>query len=68
METRVQILATFHRYISEGEGKPERKETMPAGATVAASDEDARDWIAKGLARAAEAPRAPNRRDPEPAA
>ena len=68
METRVQILASFHRYVSEGEEKLERKEPLLAGATVTVSEEDARDWIAKGLARAVEAPRAPNRRDPEPAA
>ena len=53
MDTKVQIVSTFHRFVGQGEGKPERKDTFPAGATVSASDEDAQDWIAKGLARAA---------------
>lgn len=51
------ILQPFHRYVSEGEG--EREEHFPAGVTVTAgqngvSAEDVADWIAKGLAKAAE--------------
>ncbi|MCX7366279.1 MAG: hypothetical protein NTV97_31305 [Alphaproteobacteria bacterium] len=67
MDTKVQIVSTFHRFVSEGEGKPERKDTFPAGSTVTVSDEDAQDWIAKGLAKSVEVPRALARRDPDPA-
>lgn len=51
METSVVILQTFHRFVSEGEGRPERKERFAQGQTVKVSEEDAADWIAKGLAR-----------------
>lgn len=70
MTSKVLILQGFHRYVPTGEfrdvpkvgGAPgeterheiERKETFPAGKTVEASEEDAADWIAKGLAKAAE--------------
>lgn len=51
METSVLILQTFHRFVSEGEGRPERKERFAQGQTIKVSEEDAADWIAKGLAR-----------------
>jgi hypothetical protein len=51
METTVLILQTFHRFVSEGEGRPERKERFTQGQTIKVSEEDAADWIAKGLAR-----------------
>lgn len=51
METSVLILSSFHRFVSEGEGRPERKERFAQGQTIKVSDEDAADWIAKGLAR-----------------
>lgn len=54
MENKLLILATFHRFVSEGEGKPERKERFVVGQTVAVSDADAEDWISKGLAEYAE--------------
>lgn len=50
---KVLILHTFHRFVSVGEGKPERKETFAKGITVDASAEDAAAWIEKGLAQAA---------------
>ena len=53
METSVLILQTFHRFVSEGEGRPERKERFAQGQTIKVSEEDAADWIAKGLAREA---------------
>lgn len=51
---KVLILATFHRFVLVDKDKPERKETYPKGMTVDASEEDAADWIAKGLAQAAD--------------
>lgn len=61
------ILQSFHRYVPTGEMRDvpkigggtesvavERRENFPAGKTVEASEEDAADWIAKGLAKAAE--------------
>lgn len=51
---KVLILQTFHRYVSDGEGKPEKRENFPAGKTVEVSEEDAAVWIAAGLAKAAE--------------
>lgn len=51
---KVLILQTFHRFVFVADDKPERKEIFPAGKTVDASEEDAADWIAKGLAKAAE--------------
>jgi len=51
METSVLILQSFHRFVSEGEGRPERKERFAQGQTVSVPEEDAADWIAKGLAR-----------------
>ena len=51
METSVLILQTFHRFVPEGEGRPERKERFAQGQTIKVSEEDAADWIAKGLVR-----------------
>ena len=51
---KVLILQSFHRFVDDGDGKPERKEQFPAGRTVEASDAAAADWIAKGLAKAVE--------------
>lgn len=51
---KVLILKTFHRFVFVAEGQPERKESYPAGLTVEVSESDAADWIAKGLAKAAE--------------
>ncbi len=53
METTVLILQTFHRFVFEGEGRPERKERYAQGQTIKVSEENAADWIAKGLAREA---------------
>ena len=53
METTVLILNTFHRFVSDGEGRPERKERFAQGQTMKVSEEDAADWISKGLAREA---------------
>jgi hypothetical protein len=53
MEPSVLILQTFHRFVFEGEGRPERKERFAQGQTIKVSEEDAADWIAKGLAREA---------------
>jgi hypothetical protein len=50
METSVLILQTF---VSEGEGRPERKERFAQGQTIKVSEEDAAEWIAKELAREA---------------
>ncbi len=50
---KVTILQNFHRFVSQGEDKPEKREDYPAGLTVDASETDAADWIAKGLAKAA---------------
>src|SRR5262245_27833242 len=44
--TTVRILQSFHRYI----GDPEVEERFVAGQTVEASDEDALNWMEKGLA------------------
>jgi hypothetical protein len=52
METKVQIVASFHRFVVVGEGKPERRESYARGQFVTASERDAEDWIAKGLAEA----------------
>lgn len=66
--TKVAIKASFHRYVPTGQFKTvpaplggvtrveiERRETFSKGAVVDASDEDAADWIAKGLAKAVSA-------------
>ena len=50
METSVLILQTFHRFVFEVEGRPERKERFAQGQTIKVPEEDAADWIAKGLA------------------
>lgn len=50
METKVRIEKSFHRFVDQGEGKSERKETFAAGQTVTVPETDAADWIAKGLA------------------
>ena len=51
------IDANFHVFVSQGEGKPERKVAFTKGLLVDASDipegQSAEDWIAKGLAKAA---------------
>jgi hypothetical protein len=65
---KLLILQSFHRYVPTGEfrnvTKPggvqdrveiERKEALARGTTVEVADDLASDWIAKGLARAAEA-------------
>jgi hypothetical protein len=52
MEIKAQVTASFHRFVTTGEGKPERKESFTEGQTVMASEQDAADWIAKGLAKA----------------
>ena len=49
--TTVLIVASFHRYIAAGAGKPERRENFPAGKTVEASDADAAAWMAAGVAK-----------------
>lgn len=54
------IVASFHRYLpAPAENQPEVKQSFPAGKTVAEGEEsvtadDIADWIAKGLAKAAE--------------
>lgn len=48
---KVTIANTFHRFVpAEGRPNEEKREDYPAGITVDASDEDAADWLAKGLA------------------
>lgn len=51
------IEANFHVFVSQGEGKPERKVEFTKGMVVAENDmpegQSAEDWIAKGLAKAA---------------
>lgn len=51
------IEANFHVYVSEGDGKPERKAAFTKGMVVEAADipqgQSADDWVAKGLAKAA---------------
>ncbi len=49
MDTKVKIVARFHREVPIGEGR-ERKETFAAGQVATVSQEDAADWIEKGLA------------------
>jgi hypothetical protein len=51
METAFLVLQSFHRFVFEGEARPERKERFAQGQTVKVSEEDAADWIAKGLVR-----------------
>jgi len=50
------IESNFHVYVSQGEGKPERKATFTKGMVVEAADipegHTGDDWVAKGLAKA----------------
>lgn len=50
------IEANFHVYVSQGEGKPERKAVFTKGMVVEAADipegHTGDDWVAKGLAKA----------------
>lgn len=54
MDAKVTITHTFHRFVFQGEGQKERKESYAIGQTVTVSQEDAADWMTKGLAEAAE--------------
>ncbi len=54
MDTKIRIVSNFHRFVGQGDGKPERREAFVAGAVVDVSQEDADDWIARGLAEAVE--------------
>lgn len=51
------IESNFHCYVNQGEGKPERKVIFTKGMVVEANDipegQNADDWVAKGLAKAA---------------
>lgn len=49
MDTKVKIVARFHREVPIGEGR-ERKETFTIGQVTTVLEEDAADWIEKGLA------------------
>lgn len=60
---KVLILQSFHRFVPTGEFRQtpknaqveiERKESFPEGKTVEVSEEEAADWIAHALAKAAE--------------
>ena len=44
----VQIVYSFHRFV----GEPERREDFFAGQLAEASEDDASNWVDKGLARA----------------
>ena len=54
--TTVLIVASFHRYIAAGAGKPEAKRAFSNGMVVEASDipdgHSGDEWVAKGLAKA----------------
>lgn len=66
-DRKVLIAHTFHRFVSEA-GKPDRRETYLAGQTVTASQAEADEWIAKGLATAtASAPISKPKSEPAPA-
>lgn len=65
---KLLILQSFHRYVATGEFRTvaklggaqervelERKEVLSRGSTVEVADDLAADWIAKGLAEAAQA-------------
>lgn len=52
MTRKLLILAAFHRFVPTKDGEPEGKQKFTPGETVAVSDEDADDWIAKGYAKA----------------
>ena len=57
MGSKYIIEANFHVYVSEGDGKPERKAAFTKGMVVEAADipqgQSADDWVVKGLAKAA---------------
>jgi len=54
---RCIILANFHVFVADGEGKPDRKVAFTKGVVVEADKipegQTTDDWIAKGLAKAA---------------
>ena len=51
------IALNFHVFVSQGEGKPERKQPFTKGQVIEENDipagQSADDWVAKGLAKAA---------------
>ena len=51
------IALNFHVFVSQGEGKPERKQPFTKGQVIEENDipagQSADDWVAKGLATAA---------------
>ena len=51
---KVTIVISFHRFVAVEGSTREKREDYPAGLTVTASEEDAEDWVAKGLAIAAD--------------
>lgn len=50
----VKIVHPFDRFVKVVEGERERRETYTLGQRVEVSEEDASDWIAKGLAVSAD--------------
>lgn len=51
---KVRIVHPFHRFVDVVEGQREHRETYTLGQIVDVSEEDAADWIAKGLAVSAD--------------
>jgi hypothetical protein len=51
------VETSFHVFVPQGEGRPERRVEYRAGMLVEADDipegQTADDWVAKGLAKAA---------------
>ena len=51
------IALNFHVFVSQGEGKAERKQAFTKGQVIEENDipagQSADDWVAKGLATAA---------------
>ena len=57
MGDKYVIAANFHVFVSQGEGKPERKAPFTKGQVLEADEfpvgHTAEQWVAKGLATAA---------------
>ena len=49
MDVKVKVKAPFRIWVSQGEGKPERKEEYGAGQTATVPQETADLWVNHGL-------------------